>query len=97
MKPVLRHELKYIVDFRKHLDFKAELTGRMRLDGFSAAPGGYLVRSLYFDTLDYRLFSEKMQGDASRIKIRLRSYWDNAADAKAVSLPHRGPCWGSCD
>jgi SPX domain protein involved in polyphosphate accumulation len=34
----------------------------------------YFVRSLYYDTYDYRLYNEKMSGDSERIKLRLRTY-----------------------
>lgn len=42
---------------------------------------GYMVRSLYFDTLDDLCFNEKMDGVSKRKKIRLRVYDPNAQTA----------------
>lgn len=39
-----------------------------------APNGGYTVRTLYFDTYDYRAYQEKVNGDHDRIKFRLRTY-----------------------
>jgi len=32
------------------------------------------VRSLYYDTYDYKLYHEKMSGDSERVKLRIRTY-----------------------
>jgi SPX domain protein involved in polyphosphate accumulation len=40
-----------------------------------AVPGQkYLVRSLYFDSLDYQSYNEKLEGNFGRFKFRIRSY-----------------------
>lgn len=70
---VKRREIKYLINFqeyakRKHY-FEQVLNGDVH-NGTS----GYIVRSLYFDTLDDRDFIEKEEGIELRRKIRLRVY-----------------------
>ena len=71
-----RFELKYrisILDFHK---MRIALRPYMVKDYYTnkASPNGYLIRSLYYDTYDYRAYQEKMAGDHERIKFRLRTY-----------------------
>lgn len=46
----------------------------------------YFVRSLYFDTSDFRAYAEKITGERNRIKLRIRSYADKEAEASFVSV-----------
>jgi len=71
-----RIESKYRISYFQYLKLRYAIIPYMKKDRFTLkAPGkGYLVRSLYYDTYDYRAYHEKMSGDCDRIKFRLRSY-----------------------
>ncbi len=71
-----RFELKYRVNAIQYLKLRNAIVPYMRPDLYTArAPGKrYLVRSLYFDSHDYRHYHEKMSGDSDRVKFRLRTY-----------------------
>lgn len=71
-----RFEYKYRITVALYLRLRAGLTPYMQPDRYTdMAPGGrYYLRSLYFDTADYRAYHEKMGGDFGRTKLRLRSY-----------------------
>ncbi len=55
-----------------------DLRALMRPDAHTDKHGSYLVRSLYFDTLDFRAYHDKMSGSAERHKLRVRVYPDSA-------------------
>ncbi len=71
-----RFELKYRISVFELHKMRIALRPFMVKDYFTniAPSGGYLIRSLYYDTYDYRAYSEKMAGDHERIKFRLRTY-----------------------
>ncbi len=71
-----RFELKYRLSYFDYLKIRNMVKSYMKKDSFTlrAGPKGYLVRSLYFDTYDYKAYMEKMNGDCDRIKFRIRSY-----------------------
>lgn len=71
-----RFEYKYILPVQKIFQIQNSLKPFVKPDFYtkSAAGGKYLVRSLYFDSYDYRFFHEKVDGDYDRIKLRIRSY-----------------------
>lgn len=55
-----------------------DLRALMRPDMHTDQFGSYRVRSLYFDTYDYRAYHDKMAGAAERHKLRVRVYPDSA-------------------
>lgn len=71
-----RFELKYRLTYLQYYRIRPGILPYMKPDRFTrTAPNGrYLVRSLYFDTYDYRAYYEKMSGDSDRIKFRIRTY-----------------------
>lgn len=73
-----RFELKYRISPQQYNCVKNALLPYMKLDNYTrvSPSGSYLVRSLYFDTFDFKAYHEKMGGDFGRIKIRVRSYTD---------------------
>ncbi len=73
MLDVSRRELKYPVSLVEMHQLKNKLTYIMKKDSHNGE-NGYLVRSLYFDTLNDSDFEEKVDGYDSRQKIRLRVY-----------------------
>ncbi|MBP5683642.1 MAG: polyphosphate polymerase domain-containing protein [Bacilli bacterium] len=66
----LRHEFKYVIPYGDMLKLRTELEKVLTLD----RNGSYIVRSLYFDTVDDADYYAKQNGDIKRRKIRLRIY-----------------------
>ncbi|WP_324825845.1 polyphosphate polymerase domain-containing protein [Sinanaerobacter sp. ZZT-01] len=81
MLEVHRRELKYLISLTEAANLKAKLGQLMKPDP-NNKEDGYLVRSLYFDTLYDSDFEDKVQGYDNRQKIRLRIYNVNADFAK---------------
>jgi len=71
-----RFELKYRLTYFQYLKMRNAIQPYMVLDPYTNAQAEkrYLVRSLYFDTFDYRSFHQKMSGDSDRAKFRFRTY-----------------------
>ncbi len=83
LDPDWRIETKYRVSLRQYYALKNALTPFLSRDHFTKREHSkrYLVRSLYFDTLGFRLYNEKISGNCNRIKFRLRTY-DDSPEAK---------------
>ena len=77
MNEVLRQEKKFLINLPQVYDLGYKLSQVMREDVHNEADG-YLIRSLYFDTLEDRDFQEKEDGVEVRRKIRLRCYGPNS-------------------
>ena len=71
-----RYELKYRLTYFQYLKIRNAIRPYMLMDPYTRAQlaNRYIVRSLYFDTFDYRLFYQKVSGDCDRAKFRLRTY-----------------------
>ncbi len=69
-----RHEQKYLISFSDYKFLSHALGQVLKRDPHANADGGYVVRSIYFDTLGHRAFYEKLDGVPLRKKIRLRTY-----------------------
>lgn len=70
---VLRQEHKYAIAQMQLLQYRARITKIMQADKNNGADG-YMVRSLYFDTLNDYDYRTKIDGVDMRRKIRLRIY-----------------------
>ena len=81
MLDVSRRELKYLVSLADTSSLKRMLSGVMREDAHNGA-NGYLVRSLYFDSLYDNDFEDKVDGYDNRKKVRLRVYDFDSQTAK---------------
>lgn len=81
LPPVIeRHELKYIIPFslvEPITEFAAPYCDYDE-HSLAAADRFYEVNSLYFDSLDYRLLRERMDGVERRYNVRVRSYGDGS-------------------
>ena len=73
MLEVNRREFKYLVSPVQTAQIARRLERVMLPDPNNGADG-YTVRSLYFDTLSDRDYTDKLNGYYQRRKIRLRSY-----------------------
>ena len=71
-----RFETKYRINISQYLALRNALTPYLKSDTFTQKASGnkYLVRSLYFDTWDYKLYNEKIDGVCDRMKFRIRTY-----------------------
>ena len=65
-----RHEYKYVIPYGDMLKLREKLDDILTLD----RGGSYIVRSLYFDTVDDSDYYDKQNGEMIRKKIRLRIY-----------------------
>lgn len=77
MKEVLRKEKKFLITIDEYYKIKNRLKQVIKLDEHSSE-NGYLVRTLYFDTIDDYDFESKENGLELRRKIRLRNYGENS-------------------
>lgn len=73
MNIVKRKEIKYLLNTMEFKKQKHYLEQILTSDNHNGSDG-YVVRSLYFDTIDDRDFNEKEDGIEIRRKIRLRIY-----------------------
>ena len=77
MNKVLRIENKYLLDYLEFRKYSNYFSGVLMEDPHNGVDG-YIVRSLYFDTMDDKDFNEKEDGVFLRKKIRLRVYDPNS-------------------
>ena len=73
MNEVLRQEKKFLITLDQYYRYSHHLAAVLPVDKHSRGDG-YLIRSLYYDTLDDKDFEEKEDGVELRRKIRLRCY-----------------------
>lgn len=84
---VLRQEKKYLLYIEQIERLRHQLRNVLRED-IHGRDGGYLVRSLYYDTPDDKDFREKSDGIGDRTKVRLRVY-DPKADSAKLELKEK--------
>lgn len=72
-----RHELKYLVTEAQAVAIAEGIRPHMRPDRHSV-DGAYTLASLYLDSVDLRLYAAARQHVKNRIKLRIRSYSDDA-------------------
>lgn len=73
MRKVLREEKKYLITLENYISSNNYLSKVLHADPHNGE-FGYVIRSLYFDTLDNNDFNDKIDGLETRRKIRLRIY-----------------------
>ncbi len=78
---VFRTEQKYYISKTASANLRRELDQILTRDEHSSKDG-YMVRSLYFDTINNRDYMTKMDGDESRYKIRIRVYSHDSQSCK---------------
>ena len=88
MSGLQRFERKYLISLAEYHRLRARLPLHFEPDAYTRkqALGRYLVRSIYYDTRDYRAYYEKEDGNYSRIKLRLRAYTDDPSTNDIVSV-----------
>ena len=76
---IYRHEYKYSISYEEMLRLREKLNELLQID---RNYNGYMVRSLYFDSLNDIDYYEKLDGLLNRKKIRLRIYEINDKKVK---------------
>lgn len=82
MADVFRKEKKYIISQTTSSKLYQLFSQVLQEDANNSLNQGYLVRSLYFDTIDDTDYTEKEDGYEERKKIRLRIYSPGENTAK---------------
>ena len=90
MTEVFRKEKKYIISQTTASNLYQLLSQVLHGDAHNSSNQGYMVRSLYFDTIDDTDYTEKEDGYEYRKKIRLRIYSPSANSAKLEMKEKRG-------
>lgn len=86
-----RHEYKYIIDAKEDALLSGIARGIMERDAHTESDGKYLIRSLYFDTVNDRCLYENANGFDPRWKFRIR-YYNN--DTSYISLEKKSKIRG---
>ena len=68
---VFRHEYKFVIPYEEMLSLREKLNKLLDID---RNYDGYMIRSLYFDSIDDVDYYDKLNGEMNRKKIRLRIY-----------------------
>ena len=87
MNRVLREEKKFLINIEDFLRLSHKLEQLLHQDEHNGTHG-YIIRSLYFDTVYDRDYFEKAAGLELRRKIRLRVY-DPAADFAMLEMKQK--------
>ena len=69
-----RHEIKRLLSPAQRLLLEQRIRAVMPRDIHSGDDGSYAIRSIYFDTVTDRAYTEKEAGISDREKIRIRFY-----------------------
>ena len=62
-----RHEYKYIIPYEEMLSLRMKFNELLDID---RSYDGYMIRSLYFDSVNDNDYYDKLGGELSRKKIR---------------------------
>lgn len=83
-----RFEVKYRISVFDYHRIRTAILPYMKIDHYTRISSNkkYLVRSLYYDTYNYKLYHEKMSGDHERIKFRLRTYTKDISTDPVIRL-----------
>lgn len=87
-----RYELKYLVRHDQAAQVADALAGYMLPDEHGDRQAGYQVTSLYYDTVGYKAYWDKIDGHRNRRKLRVRIYGDRAVTPETpcyLEIKHR--------
>lgn len=71
---IFRHELKYLIDERLHVEYRQRIQTVTELDTNAGEGGRYTIRSLYFEDIWNTAYADKLSGVDARKKYRIRIY-----------------------
>ena len=81
-----RVELKYLVDRTTRTALAKDVSAFIPPDAHTEGDKGYLVRSIYFDTVDFMAYHQKVAGMPVRHKLRVRIYGEDLGKVAFVRL-----------
>ena len=81
-----RSEIKYIVDIETFSRMKKDIDPFFEYDKKGGDNGKYIVSSIYYDSSDLRFYTEKIDGEKVRNKIRIRVYLDFKGKHRLIDL-----------
>ncbi len=81
-----RSEFKFVVPIASVARLTSDLAPFVRPDDHADGPRGYRVRSLYYDSDDLSFYYQKLDGERSRVKVRLRHYGHGISADQPVFL-----------
>ncbi|HRW12279.1 MAG TPA: polyphosphate polymerase domain-containing protein [Syntrophomonas sp.] len=87
MNTVMRQEKKFLITIEDAIKHSRYLENFMMQDSHNGTHG-YMIRSLYFDTLTDRDYFEKLDGVEVRRKVRLRNY-DPRSDFAVLEMKQK--------
>ena len=77
-----RHEYKYVIPYEEMLSLRTKFNEILDID---RSYNGYMIRSLYFDSVNDEDYYDKQGGEINRKKVRLRIY-DTDSDLVKIEL-----------
>lgn len=84
-----RYELKYILTHKEYLKVAEALKGFLERDKHTGTEEIYRIASLYYDSLDFSCYRNKIDGIWYRRKLRLRAYKDSDMTHGFVEIKQR--------
>jgi SPX domain protein involved in polyphosphate accumulation len=85
-----RFEIKYVIHHTQAAELKKIIAPFVRPDEHNGPNGFYPIVSLYYDTLGYQCFWDKIDGVKVRRKLRIRRYGNAPPDrGVVVEIKHR--------
>ena len=81
-----RFELKFVISDRQRHVLLPEILPRLRPDGHADSNGFYPIISLYYDSPDRDCYWEKICGQGSRRKLRVRVYGSSDGQVSPTSF-----------
>ncbi len=69
--------MKYYIDRTTQTALEKDLQAFIQPDKYTASTGGYLIRSIYYDTPNFMSYHEKLSGASQRHKLRTRVYGED--------------------
>jgi len=83
-----RFERKYRCSFPQYYALKNALYPFLVKDDYTerSNTSKYLVRSIYYDTIDYQIYLEKVGGNSNRAKYRIRTYGTSLREAPDIRV-----------
>ncbi len=89
-KKEYRQEVKFLLSPAQAVILEQRIRAVMASDGHSGDDGSYSIRSIYFDTISDRAYSEKLAGTAAREKFRIRFYNMDSGTVRIERKEKRG-------
>ena len=84
IKHFSRYELKYLLTVEQQNRFVEVLSNYVGADSQGDELGRYKITSVYYDTVDYKAYWDKIEGHKFRRKVRVRVYGNRAVTSETM-------------